>query len=147
MTAKKRAAREKPARMVTSKSQTDPAVSVFLRRLNHPLKKEIEAVRRIILAASPRVRDGIKWNSLSFRTKDADYFATFNWRCREAVQLVFHKGAKVKDNTTNVTISDPKGLIKRLAKDRCLVTLGAGKDIKVNTVALTKIVREWIGQL
>lgn len=122
-----------------------PDVAQFMSRLEHPLKKEIESVRAIILGVSATIHDGIKWNSVSFRT--SEYFATVNLRSRDAVQLVFHLGAKVKDNTRQLTISDPAGLIEWLAKDRCLVTLGAGKEIRKNRAALETIVREWIGQM
>ena len=44
-------------------------------------------------------------------------------------------------------IADPAGLIKWLAKDRCLVTLGAGKDIKAKQSAFEDLVREWIRQV
>jgi hypothetical protein len=117
----------------------------LLRRLDHPLKKDIEAVRRIILGVSPRIAEGIKWNSLSFRT--TEFFATVNCRCRDSVQLVFHRGAKVKDNTTETRVADPAGLVKWLASDRCLVTVGAGRDISARRAALSDIVRAWIAQL
>jgi len=127
-------------------SQTDPAVVAFLRDLDHPLKREIEAVRQIILGVSPKIHEGIKWNGPSFRT--ADYFATVNLRAKDCVQVILHKGAKVKDNSTSqVRIEDPKGLIKWLATDRCLVTIGAGKEIEANRAAFEVIVREWIRQL
>lgn len=128
------------------KLQTDPDVVAFLRELDHPLKREIEAVRRIILGVSPEIHEGIKWNGPSFRT--ADYFATVNLRAKDRVQVILHKGAKVKDNSTpQVRVADPAGLIKWLAADRCLVTLGAGKEIDANRPALERIVREWIRQL
>ena len=141
MAAKKRVTRPDPG-----SSQTDPAVVNFLRELEHPLKREIEAVRQIILMVSPEIHEGIKWNGPSFRT--ADYFATVNLRAKDRVQVILHKGAKVKDNTTQqVRIADPGGLIKWLAADRCLVTLGAGQEIEANRTALESIVREWIRQL
>lgn len=96
-----------------------------------------------MLGVSPAIGEGIKWNSMSFRT--SEWFATWNWRCRDAVQFVFHLGAKVKDNSTaGAKIPDPDGLIKWLSKDRCLVTLGAGMDIQAHRAALEAIVREWI---
>ncbi len=141
MAAGKRVASPEPG-----SSQMDPAVSAFLRQLDHPLKPEIEAVRQIILGVSPEIREGIKWNAPSFRT--TEYFATFNLRAKDRVQLVFHKGAKVKDNSTKgVQIADPAGLVEWLAKDRCLVTLGAGKDIRAKSAALEAVVREWIRQM
>ena len=41
-------------------------------------------------------------------------------------------------------IADPSGLMKWLAPDRCLVTVGAGKEIPANQAALHAIVRQWI---
>ncbi|WP_224367955.1 DUF1801 domain-containing protein [Hyalangium versicolor] len=124
-------------------SQTDPAVVSFLEELDHPLKKEIEAVRKIILGADPAIREAIKWKAPSFRT--TDFFATFHLRSTDRLQLVFHMGAKVKATaTTGIRIDDPAGLLEWLAKDRCLVTLGAGKDIAARKAALEALVREWI---
>jgi hypothetical protein len=63
----------------------------------------------------------------------------------ECVQLIFHTGAKAPAAaTTGISIADPAGLLEWLAKDRCLVTLGVGKDIKTKRAAFEAIVREWI---
>lgn len=68
-----------------------------------------------------------------------------NLRSRDQVQLVFHLGAKVRDNSTKgMQIRDPEGLIKWLAKERCLVTLDPGKGIQAMRAPLQAIVREWI---
>jgi len=109
----------------------------------HPLKKEIEAVRRIILGVRPTIREGIKWNAPSFQT-EKHYFATFNFRARESVQLILHLGAKVRLHQKSLKIADPRGLLKWLGKDRALVTLGAGRDIPANRAAFEAIVRAWI---
>jgi hypothetical protein len=114
-----------------------------MRGLDHPLKRDIETVRQIILNVDPRISEALKWNAPSFRTKD--FFATVNLRSRECVQLIFHTGARVKVTaTTGINIADPAGLLKWLAKDRCLVTLGVGKDIQDKRAAFEDIVREWI---
>jgi hypothetical protein len=118
-------------------------VGEFMRELDHPLKKDIETVRQIILNVDPGIDEAIKWNAPSFRT--TDFFATFNLRSRERVQLIFHTGAKVKATAaTGINIADPSGLLKWLARDRCLVTLGVGKDIRAKREAFEAIVREWI---
>ena len=143
MATKKRVAKPEPG-----SSQTDPAVVAFLRELDHLLKKEIEAVRKIILGVSPLIREGIKWNAPSFHT--TDYFATLNLRAKDGkdrVWLILHMGAKVKDNTKGMKIADPAGLLQWLAKDRCLVTFENGKDIQAKRAALEAIVRAWIRQL
>jgi hypothetical protein len=113
----------------------------FMAALDHPLKTDIEAVRKLILGASPAISDGVKWNSLSFRK--SDWFATVNLRSKDVVQLVFHTGAKVKDNT-ELKIPDDNGLLLWLAKDRALATLGSGKTLKTNRAAFEAIVRAWI---
>ena len=137
MVAKRRIAKSK-----ADNSRDDAAVAEFLRDLDHPLKKEIEAVRQIILGVSPAIGEGIKWNSLSFRT--TEYFATVFLRATDRVQLIFHLGAKVKDNAHKLKISDPAGLIKWLSTDRGLVTVGEPKEIPANRAKLESIVREWI---
>ena len=91
---------------------------------------------------------GIKWNSPSFRT--TEYFATLNLRAKDGkdrVWLILHRGAKAKDNTKDLRIADPTGLLKWLAKDRCLVTFDDGKVVKAKKSALQAIIREWIRQL
>lgn len=130
------------SRKPRGEQRSDPTVTAFMAKLDHPLKADIESVRRMLLDASPRIREGIKWNAPSFRT--SEYFATVNLRSRDRVQLVFHLGAKVKDGTKDMRIADPAGLIKWLAKDRCLVTLGAGEDIRANRAAFQALVRAWI---
>jgi hypothetical protein len=118
-------------------------VGEFMRELDHPLKRDIETVRQIILNIDPGISEAIKWNAPSFRT--TDFFATVNLRSRECVQLIFHTGAKVKATATaGINIADPAGLLKWLAKDRCLVTLGVGKDIQIKRAAFEAVVREWI---
>ena len=126
-------------------SQTDLEVVEFLRKLDHPLKKEIETVRQIILGVSPEIREGIKWNSPSFRT--TEYFATLNLR-QDRVWLILHTGAKVKASATmGLPIADPTGLLKWLAKDRALVTFENGKDVEGKKKALEAILGEWIQML
>ena len=43
-----------------STGRTDPEVISFLKELDHPLKKDIEAVRKLILGASTIIQEGIK---------------------------------------------------------------------------------------
>ncbi len=99
--------------------------------------------KKFILNVDPGISEAIKWNAPSFRT--TDFFATVNLRSRDCVQLIFHTGARVKATaTTGISIADPAGLLEWLAKDRCLVTLGVGKDIQTRRAAFEAIVREWI---
>lgn len=118
------------------------AVSGFMAKLKHPLKADLEAVRQIILEADPAITEEIKWNAPSFRTTES--FATIHLRSVDRVQLIFHLGAKVRTPMPAIKITDPAGLIKWLAQDRCIVTVGAGKEIEANRDAFAAIIREWI---
>ena len=124
--------------------QTDPAVIAFLATLDHPLNKEIVAARKIVLGADASIREGVKWNAPSFRT--SDYFATMHLRTTDQLQMVFHRGAKAKAAKA-MDIPDQNGLIKWLAPDRCLVSLGKGKAFTANRAALEGIVQAWIAQI
>lgn len=136
------APKKTPAKKV-AKTVDGGDVDMLLRGLKHPLKKEIEAVRLIILGASAAVSGGAKWNAPSFRT-EKDWFATINLRAKESVEVIFHLGAKARADLKAFKIADPKGLIKWLGKDRAMVTLGAGRDIPANRKALEAIVRAWL---
>jgi hypothetical protein len=109
----------------------------------HPLAKEVEAARRIILAADPAISEGVKWNAPSFRTEN-EWFATVNLRSKDVLQLVFHLGAKARPDLKAFKVADPNGLIKWLGKDRAAVTLGAARDIAANKKAFDAIIRAWI---
>src|SRR5262245_2882010 len=139
------AARKRSGKPESRTSQTDPEVIAFLRDLDHPLQAEVEAVRRIVLGVSPEIREAVKWNAPSFRT--TEFFATFNLH-NGRVWLILHRGAKAKASTTNRTkVADPAGLLKWLAKDRCVITFADGKDVRAKKAALRNIVREWIRRL
>jgi uncharacterized protein YdhG (YjbR/CyaY superfamily) len=128
-------ARKKPT------ARDDLEVRTFLEKLDHPLKPVVEAVRKVILGASPAIREGIKWNSVSFRT--TEYFATFHLRDRDRIRVVLHFGAKARKGPTP-TVTDPAGLVEWVAKDRGLVTFRDAKEVRAKRVALTALVREWI---
>ncbi|SRR5690606_17682984 len=129
--------------MPAKEAAADDAVADYLKTLKHPLKKEIAAARLIILGVSPAISEGIKWKVPSFRT-EKEWFATFNVRSNDAVQLIFHLGAKTRPDLKAFKVADPKGLMEWLGKDRAMVTLGAGRDVAANRKALEAIVRAWI---
>lgn len=137
--------RKRAARSDAAESQRDPQVDEFLADLDHPLKRDYEAVRTILLGVSPSIRDGIKWNGPSFRTHE--WFATLFVRSRDAVQFIFHCGPKAKDGGTKMDVPDPDGLIRWVSTNRCIVTLGAGPEITNRRAAFESIVRVWIRQM
>lgn len=130
----------------TPDTRTDLAVTALLAQLDHPLAREFAELRQIVLGVAPEIHEGIKWNAPSFRT--TDWFATVHLRSTDKAQLIFHLGAKVKSLPPGgLHLADPAGLIRWLAKDRCLVTLGTGKDLATHRAAFEAVVRAWINYL
>lgn len=109
--------------------------------LDHPLKADIEIVRRAVLAVDSSISDGVKWNSLSFRT--GEWFATVHLRETAQVLLVLHLGAK-GTAARRLDIPDPRGLLDWKSNERALLPLGAGRMLKANLPALRGIVAAWI---
>ena len=70
-------------------------VDSFMSGLRHPRKNEIEAVRSSILASAPGITERVKWNVPSFGSVGDDR-VTFRLQPGNRVQLIFHRGAKVR---------------------------------------------------
>lgn len=134
----------KPAKAKKPATETSTeAVEDYISALEHPLKAELVAIRKIILGVNQEIAEGIKWNAPSFYFKD--WFATTGLRSKEFVHVVFHTGAKVKASATEgVKIDDPTGMLEWHAKDRCSVKFYDAKDVKAKKAALQEIVRQWL---
>lgn len=129
-----------------SAGKLDPEVTRFLAASKHPLAREMELLRRILLAASPAIAEGVKWNTASFRT--ADYFATLNGpRHTERPMLILHAGAKVKGAVLKGRIPDPAGLLRWLGDDRALIEFRDAAEIREREKPLQSIVRAWVAAL
>ncbi|QMV45231.1 DUF1801 domain-containing protein [Cohnella cholangitidis] len=113
--------------------------------LEHPLKKEIEEVRKIILSANDRITEQIKWKAPSFRYNNEDR-VTFNLQGKGFFRLVFHRGAKVKDSLEKGIASsiDPAGLLEWVADDRAIVKLKDMADVEAKREILVETVARWI---
>lgn len=121
-------------------------VDEFMRKLDHPLRAEMEAVLALIRGADPAVGQEIKWNAPSLRIKE--HFATVNVRGKDAVQVILHLGAKVRDDITDrLAIDDPSGLLQWLAKDRASVKFRDMSEIETHGRAFQQIIRQWIAHL
>lgn len=126
-----------------SAAEASAEVDALLASLDHPCAVEIEAVRRIILAAVPGVREGVKWNAPSFST--TDHFATFHLRAKSGVQVVLHLGAKPRpDSGLQTAIADPAGLLQWRGSDRATVSFGDLADVEAKAAAFAEVIRQWV---
>lgn len=121
-------------------------VGTFLASLDHPFRREILAVRELILGADAAIAEGIKWNAPSFRT--SEWFATFHLRAKDGVQVILHLGAKKRADTAGVAaVGDPEGLLRWLAADRATVKFGDLAEVDAKGPAFAAVVRGWIGHV
>jgi uncharacterized protein YdeI (YjbR/CyaY-like superfamily) len=108
-------------------------VDAFLDKLEHPLKAEMKAVRKIICEVSPAIEEDVKWGGPSFDYKEP--MATFNPRVKDYIAIIFHKGELIKDKS---------GLLEAGPKGKGYVKLASMAAVKTNKVNLQNIVKEWM---
>lgn len=113
-----------------------------MQQLEHPLKAEIEQIRALVLGSDPDITEHIKWNAPSYQYDGEDWL-TLNLHHSDRIQLVFHRGAKVKDSS-GFTFEDRTGLLKWVAADRALLTIQDQQDLEAKKEALKEVVSRWI---
>ena len=126
-------------------SQENESVDAYLKALQHPHKKGVQALRKAILGINASIREEMKWNAPSFCLED--HFATFRLQPGSIFQLVLHTGAKTKARPKQVQLSDPHGLLKWAAKDRCIGAFESEADAITKSAEVTRLVKDWISQL
>jgi hypothetical protein len=130
---------------ISSKSVSAGTENVenYLSTLEHPLKPEILALRKIILNVDPSIGEDIKWNVPSFFTKE--FFATFHLREKNNIQIILHFGEKKRDDSiADGAISDPESLLNWLGKDRASIKFDHMNEIIARQPAFENILRQWI---
>ena len=117
-------------------------VATLLATLDHPLHAVIVQVRALILSADNQITEHIKWKAPSF-CYHGDDRVTMRLYPVEQIQLVFHRGVKVKDATT-FAFADPGGRLRWQAADRATVTLQSVQEVDAQAAELAEVVRRWM---
>lgn len=112
--------------------------------LTHPLKAGVEQLRAAILDSNEQITEHVKWKAPSFCYGGEDR-VTFNLHRADHIQLIFHRGAKVRSDSQDFTFDDPTGLLKWVAKDRAVVTFDSVADVEVRKAAVVAVVNRWVG--
>jgi len=110
-------------------------VDAYMRDVDHPFKNEMEAVRAIILGASSKMAERIKWNAPSFFY--GEDFGAFHPRATEYAHLIvlFPGG---------VGIPTKSSLLEGTQKDRREAKFHSLDDVKAKKTALEKLVKQWV---
>ena len=118
-------------------------VSEFLSALNLPLDKEIHYLRSLILSSKLNLTENIKWNGPNYCFEGEDRI-TMRVQSPKIVQLIFHRGAKVKEHPSNRLISNDFGLLEWKSNDRAVASFKNLEAILTVESNLRLIVKEWL---
>ena len=118
-------------------------VDEFLDNLSHPLREGVIAMRAAILASDEQITEHIKWNAPSFCYRGDDR-VTFRLHPANRFQIVFHRGATVREDSGDFVFEDDSGLLRWVADDRATVTFEDMAEIDAKQAALVEIVGRWM---
>ena len=121
-------------------------VTSFLNELNHPLIKEIIALRKIILETPILLQENIKWNGPNYLFNNEDR-VTMRIQPPKQIQLIFHRGAKVKKQPPNKLINDETGLLLWKENDRAIISFKTINEIKDNKTKINNLIVQWINAI
>ena len=119
------------------------AVNQYMEKLDHPLKAEIERVRELILGSDSQITEHIKWNAPSFCYQGEDRVTFRLFPAVDSIQLIFHRGAKVKAST-DFAFQDESGLLKWLAQDRATLLFHDSNEIEDKSTLFKNLVSRWM---
>ena len=136
--------KEKPQ---TSTKPSEPdKVDAYIKKLKHPLKDVVDALRKIILSTDKEIGEEIKWNAPTFfysgemRPFDPKeykrYLIVFNLYQKNCIRLVFPSGAKVGDKT---------GFLQGdYADGRRLAFFPNVAEVKSKKKVLQAVIKKWL---
>lgn len=128
------------------KNELSKDVTAFLNELNHPLINEINTLRKIIIKSQLSIQENIKWNGPNYMYNGEDRF-TMRIQPPKQIQLIFHRGAKVKKQPTNRLIKDETKLLIWKENDRAIASFKSIKEITENSQNINNWIIQWIKAL
>jgi len=131
------------------KASEPDKVDSYLKKLKHPLKDVVEALRQIILGTEGEIGEEIKWNAPTFfysgemqpsdPKKYKRYIVVFNLYQKDCIRLVFPSGARINDTS---------GLLQGdYADGRRLALFHSLEEVRSQTPRLQQSLRKWLNLL
>lgn len=118
-------------------------VTVFLDGLNHPFRKGIELLRTILLSVDEDLVEGIKWNGPNYSIRGEDRI-TMRIHPPTQVQLIFHRGAKVKVQPEKRLLDNDDDFLTWKENDRAIASFQSLEQIEKDRSKLKEIATMWI---
>jgi uncharacterized protein YdhG (YjbR/CyaY superfamily) len=122
--------------VVTTKAKAAPStdpVAAYMAKLKHPMKEDVEALRKLIKRAGKELNERIKWNAPSYYTSK-DLF-TFSLHNKNYILLVFHHPAIVKIQSK---------VLEGNYESRRLTYFRNSNDIRKNSKELVSVIKKLI---
>jgi hypothetical protein len=129
--------------MLEQKINLNKDLNVFLDEQNHPLRNEIELLRQCILSANKNLLENIKWNGPNYCLDNEDRI-TIKIQPPKNIQIIFHRGAKVKEQPKEKLIKEDFGLLTWKGNDRAIATFKSMIEIEKCKERLSTIIIEWL---
>ena len=115
----------------------------FMMTLDHPLKEGVERLRAAILASNPQITEHVKWKAPSFCYGGEDR-VTFKLHPQDRLQLIFHRGAKVRTDSDDFFFEDDTGLLDWITPDRAVLTLRNLEEVQAKQATILTLINRWI---
>jgi len=128
---------------LVAEKRLSPEVTVFLDTLNHPLREESELLRRIIVHSNLDLDEGIKWNGPNYSIHGEDR-VTLRVGSPKQLQVIFHRGAKKKEQPEERLLDEEYGVLQWKENDRAIASFYSLEDVQTNSEILQEIIVKWI---
>lgn len=126
-----------------SQNKLNSEVTAFLDSLEHPLRDEIECLRKIIMSTDYELTEGIKWNGPNYSINGEDRI-TIRINPPKQLQVIFHRGAKVKEPLKERLLSGQYDILIWKENDRAIASFKSLDEIQENSQMIREIVTKWI---
>jgi hypothetical protein len=118
-------------------------VNQLVNQLNPPLKEGIEYLRQLILNSDLDLIETIKWNGPNYQYRNIDCI-TLRIQDLKQIQIIFHRGAKVKIQPKDHLIKDEFSLLEWKENDRAIISLKSNEEIMIKKSSIQVLINRWI---
>jgi hypothetical protein len=132
--------------MAKSEEASDPAsVTRHIQKLDKPIQKIVEALRKIILSTDKQIGERIKWNNpCFFYLGEMKPFNPKEYK-REIIVFNLHKNRIMLVFPSGAKVNDPSGLLGGEYKDgRRIAIFKDIEDVKAKAEALKNVIVLWL---
>lgn len=120
-----------------------PDGSEYLAGLTHIRIADIQRIRTAILSSDPDLTETVKWNAPNYVFAGADRI-TFRLQPGDRIELVLHRGARVRSDADTFAFEDSSGLIRWASGDRGVITVPDGADLDDLLPRILPVLHAWV---